>query len=257
MKRASLIKIAFAIVFLALWEAIARAKLVSPIILAAPSDIITAFATSGGEFFVAFQITAASILVATILAWIIGVGFGLAAGLSPLGYGISSPLMMGFFAIPLITFYPLFIVWFGIGPGSKIAFAVMTGSVPIALNTMDGVRMIDQGFVQLSRSIGASAAQSYLRIYLPLALPAILSGLRIGTSLVVIGVIVCEMLASVDGIGFWISYNRTLFKTGHVYLGIALAMSCVAAVNFSLKQIERKFALTSSELNGMSREVKS
>ena len=125
----------------------------------------------------------------------------------PLGYGIFSPLMMGFFAIPLITFYPLFIVWFGIGPASKIAFAVMTGSVPIALNTMDGVRMIDQGFVQLTRSIGASTAQSYLRIYLPLALPAILSGLRIGTSLVVIGVIVCEMLASVDGIGFWISYT--------------------------------------------------
>ena len=81
-----------------------------------------------------------------------------------------------------------------------------------------------------------------MRIYLPLALPAILSGLRIGTSLVVISVVVCEMLASVSGLGFWISYNRTLFNTGHVYLGIALAMACVVLVNFGLGQLERHFA---------------
>jgi NitT/TauT family transport system permease protein len=252
MKRTGIVKIAIAAVFLLLWEAICRAKLVSPIILAAPSDIVAALASSGEEFLFAFQITAASILIATIMAWIVGIGFGLAIGLSPLGYGIFSPLLISFFAIPLITFYPLFIVWFGIGPASKIAFAVMTGSVPIALNTMDGVRMINPGFVLLTRSMGASAAQSYLRVYLPLALPAVLSGLRIGTSLVVIGVIVCEMLASVDGIGFWISYNRTLFKTGHVYLGIALAMSLVVVVNFSLGQIERRFALADSESRGAS-----
>ncbi len=244
---AGVAKAAIAAVILVVWEAICRAKLVSPIILASPSDIVSALLASGGEFFVAFQITAASILIAAVLAWILGVGFGLLVGLSPLGYGVFSPLLTGFFAIPLITFYPLFIVWFGIGPASKVAFAVMTGAVPIALNTMDGVKMIDQGFVRLARSLGASAMQAYFRMYLPLALPSVLSGLRIGTSLVVIGVIVCEMLASVDGIGFWISYNRTLFKTGNVYLGIALAMTCVAAVNFCLGWIERRFSAMAEE----------
>ena len=75
-----------------------------------------------------------------------------------------------------------------------------------------------------------------------MSLPAILSGLRIGTSLVVISVVVCEMLASVNGLGFWISYNRTLFNTGHVYLGITLAMACVMLVNFGLGHIERRYA---------------
>ena len=59
--------------------------------------------------------------------------------------------------MPLITVYPLFLVWFGIGPGSKIAFAVVVGTIPIALNTMDGVRLIDRGYLQLARSFGASA----------------------------------------------------------------------------------------------------
>ena len=159
-----------------------------------------------------------------------------------------SPLLLtGLFSVPLITLYPLFLVWFGLGPGSKIAFAVLTGSIPIALNTMDGVRQIDRSFVGLARSIGASPAQAYLRIYFPLALPSILSGLRIGTSLVVIGVVVCEMLASVDGLGFWISYNRTIFKTGHVYLGITLAMLSVVLVNIGLAQIERRFGAVQTD----------
>jgi NitT/TauT family transport system permease protein/taurine transport system permease protein len=240
--RGNLTKIAALIVFLAIWEGVCRAKLVNPIILAAPSDIAAALFSSAGEFIGAFQVTIVSIAIATVMAWVIGIGLGLVVGLSPLGYGIVSPLLTGFFAIPLITLYPLFLVWFGIGPASKIAFAVMTGSVPIALNTMDGVRLIDQGFVKLARSIGASTVQAYLRIYFPLSLPAILSGLRIGTSLVVIGVVVCEMLASTDGLGFWISYNRTLFKTGHVYLGITLAMLCVVFVNYGLGRIESRFA---------------
>ena len=239
--RAAVAKVFAVILLLGAWEAICRAKLVNPIILASPSDIVAALLTSGVDFIGAFELTIASIAIATTFAWLIGVGVGLVVGRSPLGYGIFSPLLTGLFAVPLITLYPLFLVWFGIGPGSKIAFAVLTGSIPIALNTMDGVRLIDQGFVRLARSIGAKPLQAYLRIYLPLSLPAILSGLRIGTSLVVIGVVVCEMLASLNGLGFWISYNRTLFKTGHVYLGIALAMACVVFVNYGLGRVERRF----------------
>jgi NitT/TauT family transport system permease protein/taurine transport system permease protein len=241
MRHATLIKIGVTVLLLGAWELICRAKLVNPIILAPPSDIVLALLASGHEFAGAFQVTILSILAAGTIAWVIGIGFGLIVGLSPLGYGIFSPLLTGLFAVPLITLYPMFLVWFGIGPGSKIAFAALTGSIPIALNTMDGVRLIDKGYVRLARSIGASTTQAYLRIYFPLSLPAILSGLRIGTSLVVIGVVVCEMLASTDGLGFWISYNRTLFKTGHVYLGIALAMTSVVLVNISISHLERRF----------------
>jgi ABC-type nitrate/sulfonate/bicarbonate transport system permease component len=239
--RAALVKIGVTILLLGAWELICRAGLVNPIILAAPSDMAAALLTSGKAFLGAFQLTMLSIAAAAALAWTIGIGFGLVAGLSPLLYGIFAPLLTGVFAVPLITLYPLFLVWFGIGPGSKIAFAVLTGSIPIALNTMDGVRQIDRGYLRLARSIGATRLQAYLRIYLPLSLPAMLSGLRIGTSLVVIGVVVCEMLAAADGLGFWISYNRTLFKTGHVYLGIALAMTSVVLVNMGLSHLERRF----------------
>jgi len=253
MTRSGIIKIIVTVVILAAWELICRLGLVNPIIMAPPSDIVLAMLTSWRDFLGAFQVTILEIIVSACLAWAIGIGFGLVFGLSPLGYGVFSPLLTGLFSVPLITLYPMFMVWFGIGPGSKIAFAVLTGSIPIALNTMDGVRQIERSYIALSRSFGASPMQAYLRIYFPLSLPSILSGLRIGTSLVVIGVVVCEMLASVDGLGFWISYNRTLFKTGHVYLGISLAMASVVLVNFGLNQLERRFGTPGTDMSAMAK----
>ena len=69
-----------------------------------------------------------------------------------------------------------------------------------------------------------------------------MSGLRIGTALVVIGVIVWEMLASLEGVGFWISNHRTLFITGHVYLGILLALGGALPVNWGLSRLETRFS---------------
>ncbi len=85
--------------------------------------------------------------------------------------------------------------------------------------------------------------QTYTRIVFPLALPAIVSGLRVGTGLVVIGVVVTEMLASLGGIGYVISYHRTLFNTGHVYFGIVLALMMAVAVNVGLTWLDRRVGL--------------
>jgi NitT/TauT family transport system permease protein/taurine transport system permease protein len=72
-------------------------------------------------------------------------------------------------------------------------------------------------------------------------LPGIVSGLRIGTALIVIGVVVSEMLASFDGIGFWISSNRSTFNTPEVYLGIVLALAISISVSAALSRLERHF----------------
>ncbi len=73
-----------------------------------------------------------------------------------------------------------------------------------------------------------------------LALPSIVAGLRVATALIVAGIIFAEMLASVGGLGFWISYNRTLFNTGHVYLGMLMALACVMICNAGLGWLESK-----------------
>jgi len=228
---------------LAAWEAVVRLGFVNQIILAAPSAIVAAAVTDGQVFLAAFVTTVLEIVAAILIAWTLGIIVGVVAGSSNVLAAATAPVLSSIFAIPLIIVYPLLMAWLGIGPMSKVVFGVLSGFFPIALNTIDGVRAIERRYLVFARSIGATTLQTYARIVFPLALPSMVSGLRVGTGLVVIGVIVTEMLASLGGVGFLISYHRTLFNTGHVYFGIALALTMAVAVNLGLTWLDRRVGL--------------
>jgi NitT/TauT family transport system permease protein len=144
-------------------------------------------------------------------------------------------------ALPLIVLYPVVVAWTGIGPISKVIYAGLAGFFPIALATVSGIRSIDLRYAELARALGATRRQIVIQVMLRLALPAVLSGLRVGLSLVIISVVQSEMLSSVDGLGFLISYHRSLFNVGQVYLGIMLVLLVAAAGNFAVSALERRF----------------
>ncbi|HEY7230185.1 MAG TPA: ABC transporter permease [Pseudolabrys sp.] len=229
------------LIVLGLWEAVRRFNLVGPLLLASPTEIAGALVKSWLDYAVALRLTATEIAIALALTWTLGIGAGTIAGLRPFLSATAGPLLSSLFAVPLISWYPLFMVWFGIGITSKIAYAVISGFFPIAINTMNGIGAIDHQYVLLGRAIGCSRRQIVFRILLPMAMPAIVSGLRIGTALVVIGVIVAEMLASLGGIGYLISYYRSIYATDHVYLGILFALGCALAANWGLSLLERRY----------------
>jgi NitT/TauT family transport system permease protein len=229
------------VVALGAWEAVRRFNLVGPLLLASPSEIVGALFKSWPDYLAALRFTVAEILIALVLAWALGIGSGVIAGMNSFFGAVSGPLWSSLFAVPLITWYPLFMVWFGLGMASKIAYAVVSGFFPIAINTMNGVRGVDPRYFVFARAIGCSRLQVVTRILLPMAMPSIVSGLRVGTALVVIGVIVAEMLASLGGIGYQISYYQSIYETGHVYLGILFALGCALAANWGLSLVERRF----------------
>jgi NitT/TauT family transport system permease protein/taurine transport system permease protein len=240
MRARSLKALVIAMAVLAAWEATVRLELINQIILAAPSHIVEAAVKDGATFLRAFATTLIEIGAAILIAWTLGIALGLATGSSHRLAAAAAPVLSSIFAIPLIIIYPLLMAWLGIGPLSKVVFGVLSGFFPIALNTIDGVRAIDRRYLVFARSIGATTGQTYARIILPLALPSIVSGLRVGTGLVIIGVIVTEMLASLGGVGYLISYHRTLFNTGHVYFGIALSLLLAVALNVALTAVDRR-----------------
>jgi NitT/TauT family transport system permease protein/taurine transport system permease protein len=241
MSRPTLIRLIVIVAILIAWEAVRRLNLVGPLLLASPTEIAAAFAKSWPEFFAAFQVTLAEIVAALAIAFVLGVGLGLIAGATTFTTLVSGPILASLFAVPLITWYPLFMVWFGIGAASKIAYGVISGFFPIAINTMNGIRNIDQQYLVYGRAIGCSSPQIIARILFPLALPSIIAGLRIGVALVIIGVIVAEMLGSVQGIGYLITNYRNLYEIGAVYLGILLSLLCALFANLGLSVLERRF----------------
>jgi NitT/TauT family transport system permease protein/taurine transport system permease protein len=234
-------RLGLAVVFLALWEAAFRLGLLSPIIFGSPSLIVRAAAQDGWTFLLAFRVTVFEIAMAILTAWTLGIAFGVVAGSLPTLARISAPLLSALIAVPLVVLYPILIAWLGLGPASKVVFGVVSGIFPIALNTMVGVQGIDRGYATMAAAMGANRRQVMFLVMAPLALPAIISGLRLGTALIVIGVVLSEMLGSTDGIGFWISYHRALFNTGQVYLGILLALLVAGLANAALSLVERLY----------------
>lgn len=234
-------RIAIALALVALWEALFRAGLLNPLIFGSPSLVVGAVVQDGATFLAAFQVTSGEIVVAMAIAWIGGILFGLLVGCAPMPALVAAPILSAVIALPLVVLYPVLIVWLGIGQLSKIAYGAAGGFFPVALATVIGIRAIDARYVEMSRAMGASRAQIIFQVELRLALPAIVSGLRVGTSLAIISVIQSEMLASTDGLGFWISYHRSLFNVGQVYLGIILVLVTAAVANVVLSSLERRF----------------
>lgn len=117
---------------------------------------------------------------------------------------------------------------------------MLLGLFPIALNTMVGVQAIEPGYFIMARSLGASRLQALTQVLVPLALPSVIAGLRLGTSMIIVGVILTEMLASTGGLGFLITYHRALFETGDVVLGIILGMVMSFAASEVLSWIESR-----------------
>lgn len=242
MRAATMIKkIGVWIVVLAVWEGAYRTGVLSPMLFSAPSLVLKAAWTDGPAFVAALETTAFEIVVAIVVAWSVGVAFGTAAGAIPILARISTPLLAAMIAVPFIIVYPVLTAWFGIGPESKIVFGTLLGVFPIALNTMIGVQAIEPGYVIMARSMGASKLQAMSQVMVPLALPSVITGLRLGTSLIVIGVILTEMLASTSGLGFLITYHRAMFDTGHVVLGILLGLSTSYVANALLSWIEQRY----------------
>jgi NitT/TauT family transport system permease protein/taurine transport system permease protein len=229
------------VVVLIAWEAAYRAGLLNPMVFGSPMLVVKAALSDGQEFIDALRTTAFEILVAILISWVGGIAFGALAGSVEIVARISSPILAAMIALPFVILYPVLMIWFGIGPASKIAFGVLLGVFPIALNTMVGVASIDKGYSRMARSIGASRMQAVAQVTIPLALPTVLAGLRLGTSLIVIGVILTEMLASTDGIGYLISYHRSLFDTGHVLLGIIIGLVLAAIANWALTWVEHRY----------------
>lgn len=230
----------FLIVCLVLMEVLRRFDLVNALIIAAPSEIVAAIPDAQENYLAGLWLTLSEIGLAILFSWGLGIGIGLLGG-AFVGLGNAlQPILSAMFAVPVVIWYPLFIVWAGIGPESKVVFGVFSGIFPIALNTLNGVRNLDQRYIRFGRSVGLGRFEMIRDIMIPLAVPSVIAGLRLGTAFAVIGVLVSEMLASLEGVGYWISYYRSLFETGRVYLGISLSLIVVYVINRGLTALEHR-----------------
>ena len=159
-----------------------------------------------------------------------GVVLGFFIGRSPTLTVAYRPVLAGIFAIPLTLFFPLFVVIFGLGPPSKIAFGALYGFFPIVLNTIAGFSGVDRLFLRSARSQGATRAQTLRHIFLPGAWPIVLAGLRIGFFITFASVLGGETLSSASGVGHQIAHEGDLLESPPMFAWIAIVLTVTIAV---------------------------
>ena len=170
---------------------------------------------------------------------LLGVTAGLAIGLFPLARASLAPLVSALFPVPKIALLPLFIIWFGIGEGSKIATILFGSFFPTVIATYGGVDNVDRGLIRMGQSFGLAWPSIVRKIILPGALPAILSGCRISISIAIVLLVAAEMIGAEFGIGAYILIAGSLMATDQLIAGVAILSLMGLAFAWGIGRAER------------------
>ena len=224
---------------IALWQAVAMLGWVNPQVLPSPLAVVEKWiayllplqpydpAASGWlAWAVSGELIIDSIgsLYRVVVGFVIGAGLalpiGLAMGANPKVYDWLNPLVQLLRPIPPIAYIPLSILWFGLGNPPAVFLIALGAFFPVLMNTIAGVRQVDGIYLRAARNLGASGGTMFLRVILPAAVPYILSGVRIGIGTAFIVVIVSEMIAVNNGLGFRILEAREYFWSAKIIAGM-------------------------------------
>jgi NitT/TauT family transport system permease protein len=226
---------------LALWEAAARLRWLDPDFFSPPSHVLLAMGElANARVLAAARLTALEVAAAFAAAAVVGVGAGLVIGLSTFAYRTFRPIVLLLFSVPKMVMLPLFILFFGIGVLSKAVFAFSLGVFPVLLNVIAGSRMVDRTLVTTAYCMGASRAGIFLKVVLPAALPSVITGLRVGMTQTVLGVLLAELYASNTGLGYFVTLYSQTFKPAQLFALFFVVAAISIVVNEGLRALERR-----------------
>lgn len=224
-----------------LWQAAASAGLIRTLFLPPPIAIGRALwsLTVSGVLWQNLSVSLMRLGVGWGVGTVLGIGMGLAVGLSS---ALRSPVMAvvaALFPIPKIALVPLFIIWFGIGEGSKIVTLAAGVFFPTVIATAGGVDNVPRGLIRMGQSFGLSQAAIVGKIVLPASLPAILSGFRVSASIAIVLLVAAEMIGAERGIGAFVLQAGNLYDTDNLLAGIAVLSLLGLIVSWAIGRLER------------------
>ena len=235
-------QLAFVVTLVGVWYLGTTYGGISPILLPNPvavyHELMDVLAT--GEFVGDLRITLMELVTAFSISSTVGVTLGYLISRSQYSIRVFEPLFAGMYSVPVILFLPLYILFFGLGPASKIALGVTTSFFPIILNTIAGFGYVDRIFVLSARSMGASEFQLFRWVLLPAALPIILTGLRIGFTVALLSILGSETIASLAGLGHRIVQLGEGMDTARMFAYIAFVVVIALILNMAVSTLEAR-----------------
>jgi len=235
------------LVFVGLWQIATAFDLVSSIVLPTPIETFSDMLFVGknlltGDYMLpALWITSKEVFYGFVLAMTLGFSLGILVGETAFGERAIMPYLVALDTMPKVAFAPLFIAWLGFGIESKVALAAFIATFPIVVGTAAGLHAADENSRMLFKTMGASRLQTLFKMKLPMGLPQIFTGLKIGAVGVMAGAITAEFLGGGKGFGELIRVAASQLNTPRVfslilYLSL-LGLALYALVSFAQRKI--------------------
>lgn len=239
-----LLGLAGIVVFLAAWEFGSRAGVIDRAFFGRPTGIIEAGIkeVQTPRFWGDFYASVTEFGIGYVLAILLGVPLGLAAGrFRRLQYALD-PWLNFFNSLPRIALLPVLVIMFGVfGPGAKIAVVFLGAFFSIVIPTMQGVRTVDRRYVDVARSFGASEKLLFRSVVIPSTVPFIITGLRLGIARALIGVVTAELYTQTEGIGVLIRRATELRQGDRALFGVLIfTISGIIGVE-AIRRVEARF----------------
>ncbi len=217
----------------AVWEAAVRGFEIQRFLLPAPSEVARLIV----EEWPLIQMHSLQTIGSILTGYAAAAVFALAVSALMIRFRIAErlimPIFVGLQSVPKIAIAPLILVWVGAGPTSKVLVVASIAFFPIVINTMTGFHEVDRGLRDVFRSVAATERQTFFRLRLPYAVPYIFAGLRIATTLAVLGAIVAEWLAASNGLGYLVLSGSFNFNTARSFAAI-IALAVIGTAFFTL-----------------------
>jgi NitT/TauT family transport system permease protein len=254
--RLLLYRLLFGLALLALWEG-SSGRLIDPFWVSSPSRVFAYLAqvTLDGSIFAHAAITLYEAVVGFVVGALTGIGFGFLLARRETLAAVLDPYIVAFNGIPRIALAPLFIIWFGIGPNSKVVLVVIVVFFLTFFSTYSGIKGVDLELKNLLRIMGATERQVLLKITVPATIPWILTGLKLSVPYALVGAVVGEFVAASKGLGYLINYNTSLFSTTGALGGILVLAAVVMVCNEALNRAEARLLRWRPRDEGRSRDL--
>ena len=177
-------------------------------------------------------------LTGFILGSLVGVTSGLLMARFSTADKVLSPYLYAFNSLPKVALAPIFILWLGIGPESKIFLAFVAVFFITLVNTQAGAKSTESDLLMMSRAMGATERQSYIKVVLPYAIPSIFAGLKLAAIYALLAVVVGEMLSAQHGWGRQITYYSQTFEVSGMFGILAILATFSVSLNFLMTGLE-------------------
>lgn len=196
---------------------------------------------AGGEIYRHLFVT----LYETLMAFVIGTVSGLFVGLwlarAPTAAAVLDPFIKGLNSMPRVILAPIFAVWFGLGPASKIALGVTLVFFIVFFNVYQGVREVNPTVLASARMLGATNRQLMRTVYIPSAMSWVFSSLHTSVGMAFVAAVIGEYLGSAEGVGYLILQAETTFDMNTVMAGILVLTAFALVIDRAVTELERRF----------------